>query len=397
MGILSKIIPSSKKNGELALVFDVGSSSVGAALFSIGESRVPKIIFSTRESIILEEQIDFDRLVVLTLKAIENISAKVSGLGLGVPSRVFCVLSSVWYVSATRHIVFRKNTNFTFTNKFADSLIEKEIALFTEEHIKNNSSEDSKLRPIELKTIRTTLNGYETSNPVNQKAKELEITLFISMAKEKVLSRIEDSINRFFHSKKVNFSSFVSASFTVVRDMFLHQENFLLFDIGGEITDISMVKGNILRESISFPLGRHFMIRGVAKGLGCSLDEAKSYLSLYNDGHAETGVKEKLDPVLNKLKSEWLHHFQESLASISNDISIPATIFITVAKEFAGFFSDIIKNEQFNQYTLTDSKFQIIFLDTQVLHKVAAFEDNVVRDPFMILETVYINRFLNKY
>ena len=35
------------------------------------------------------------------------------------------------------------------------------------------------------------------------------------------------------------------ASFTVARDMFMQQDNFLLVDIGGEVTDISMIKRKI--------------------------------------------------------------------------------------------------------------------------------------------------------
>ena len=51
-------ISSSKEKNELALVFDIGSSSVGGALFELEPSGIPKIIYSVREPIILEEEID---------------------------------------------------------------------------------------------------------------------------------------------------------------------------------------------------------------------------------------------------------------------------------------------------------------------------------------------------
>jgi hypothetical protein len=394
MGIFSKIFKDSAEENSLGLVFDIGSSSVGAALFVLGVSKIPKIIFSTREYIILEQKTDFEKLLSLTADALEKVAASSAAAGLGVPSKIFCTLSSLWYISQTRHIIFKKTADFVFTNKLADSLIAKEISVFEEEYKDQNTLSGNKMRPIEIKTIRTTLNGYETGNPINQKAKELEITIFISLSPEQILEKFEASIARVFHSQKITFSSFVATSFAVVRDMFVEQQNFLLFDISGEVTDISMVKDNILRESISFPMGRNFMLRGVASALQVSLDEAKSLISLYSDGHAAEGTKEKLDPVLNKLKAAWLRKFQESISTISNDISIPATIFITVNKEFAQFFSEIIETDQFNQYALTESKFAIIFLDTKVFHKVAQFEENVTRDPFLILETVYVNRFL---
>jgi len=276
-------------------------------------------------------------------------------------------------------------------------LVQREIKLFEEEHsVKYNEHINNKVRTIELKNIKTVLNGYETAKPLNQKAKELEITIFISTSGEQILKKIEDVIRKYFHSGPIKFSSFTMASFAVVRDMQPSRENFLLIDIGGEVTDVSMVKENILRESISFPLGRNFLIRGVAGRLGCTLSEANSLISLFKDGHAEEATAKKLASIMGQLKAEWLKRFQESLANISHDISIPAIIYMATDKDLADFFSETIKTEQFSQYTLTESKFEVIPLSTQILHGIAAFEESVIREPYLIIDSIYINRFLIK-
>ena len=136
------------------------------------------------------------------------------------------------------------------------------------------------------------------------------------------------------------------------------------------------------------------MIRKIAENLNCTLGEAKSLISLYKDDHIEESAEKKFEPIMNKLKMEWLKGFQESLVNLSNDISIPATVFITVDQNLADFFSKIIKNEQFNQYTLSESEFKIIFLGIQTLHNITTFKENVIRDPFIIIESIYINRFI---
>ena len=82
------------------------------------------------------------------------------------------------------------------------------------------------------------------------------------------------------------------------------------------------------------------------------------------------------------------------MANLSNDISIPATIYMTTNKNLADFFSQTIKSEQFNQYTLTESKFEINFLDTPTFHGLSVFEDGAVREPNIIIDSIYINRFL---
>ncbi|MEK7190310.1 MAG: hypothetical protein AAB661_00920 [Patescibacteria group bacterium] len=390
------IFSGHKEKDELVLVFDLGSSSVGGALFWAQKSGIPKIIFSIREPIVLEEKIDTDRFLFLATQTLKIVVDKIYAAGLGAPQHIFCILSSPWYVSQTRVINFKKNTPFIFTAKLADDLIQKEINLFEEEHSAKNKNVGNKVRTIELKNIKTILNGYETAKPLNQKAQELEMVIFISMSGEQVLKKIEDTIRKCFHFEKIKFSSFVLASFTVVRDMYMQQENFLLVDIGGEVTDISMIKKNMLRESISFPLGRNFLTRGVASSLGCTLSEANSLISLFKDEHAQKSVAKKLALTIDQLKTKWLKKFQESLANLSNDISIPATIYIAIDKDLANFFSETIKTEQFNQYTLTESKFKVIFLSTELLHGIAVFEEPVIREPFLIIDSIYINRFLTK-
>ena len=356
---------------------------------------VPKIILSLREAIILEEKIDFDRFLFLTNKSLQTVASKMNNSGLGAPKKIFVILSSPWYVSQTRIISLEKDTPFLFTEKMAQSLIDKEIALFEQEYLAKYAHPKDQVRTLEIKTIRTTLNGYEMSEPFNQKTKEFEMTLFISIFPEQVLTVMEKSINKYFLHKDIKFSSFVMASFVVARDTFTGDGNFLLIDLGGEVTDVAMIKKNILRESISFPMGCNFMIRGVARGLGVTLEEAKSMFSLYRDGHAVGSTAQNIEPVIGQLRTEWLNKFQESLAKLSNDVSIPAKIFLAIDKEFFDFFESVIKTEQFNQYTLTESKFQITPLGTEAFTEAVGFESNVSRDPFMIIGAIYINQFFH--
>ncbi len=388
------IFGRAKNKEELALVFDIGSSSVGGALFVVQKSGIPKIIYSAREPITTEKELSFDRFLALTLKSLEFVASKICMAGLGAPQRVFCVLSSPWYASQTRMISLKKNTSFIFNTKLADSLIEKEVKLFKEECAEKYLDTKNKIVPIELKNMQILLNGYAVSKPLNQKTQELDMMIFVSMGEEQTLEKIKDTIGKHFYSQNIKFSSFATASFVVARDLFVHQEDFLLMDIGGEVTDISMVKKEILRSSISFSLGHNFLIRGVMGMLDCTIEEAVSYLSLYKNGHIGDQALKKIEPVINKLKNQWLNKFQESLVNLSNDISIPSTIFLTVDQDLADFFTETIKSEQFNQYTLTESKFKIVFLGNQTLNGIVSFKEGTMRDSFLTIEAVYINRFL---
>lgn len=392
MGIFSYF--KTKIKEKVVIVFDIGSSSVGGVVFNLGKDGVPKIIFTVREPITLEMTIDPEQFLALTIKSLDLVVKKIYRQNLGAPERIFCTLASPWHVSETRTIRLEKNEPFIFNTKLADNLIQKEIALFEEEYLVKYTNGEDRVKLIEFKNIKTMLNGYEVAKPLNQKIKELEITIFISISSQKVLNKIEESICKHFFCKDVKFFSFLLASFAVVRDVYSQTENFLLIDIGGEVADISMVKKNALRESISFPLGVNFIIRGVASSMGSSIEEAKSLISLHKDGHASPIEAKKIESSLNELRTKWLNKFQESLANISNDISIPATIYISIEKDLADFFCYAIKIEQFNQYSFTESKFEIVFLSPDVFHGMAQFATNAVRESNFIIDSVYINRFL---
>jgi len=396
MGVFSFL--KSKNKEEMVLVFHVGSSFVKGALFQMQKSGIPKIIFTAYEPIVILEKMDIDQFFSLTLKSLSVVAGKISQSGTGSPVKIFCVLSSLWYGSQTRIIRFAKNTPFIFNLKLADSLIQKEINLFEKEHIEKYAHTGAKVLPIELKNMKTVLNGYETSTPLNQKAQELEMDVFISMSSGQFLDKVQEITASNFHRKEIKFSSALMVSFAVARDMFPEVKSFLLINIDGEITDIAMVKMGILSESISFPIGRNFITRGLGKDLSFTLDEASSLISLHKDGHAEIKVKKSIEPVINKLKTEWLRKFQESLANLSNDISIPSTLYITVDKDLADFFRQVIENEQFSQYTLTESKFKIVFLNAEILYGKVTLEKNLISDSKindLIIDSIYINRFLS--
>jgi hypothetical protein len=354
----------------------------------------PKIIFSVIEPITIEEKLNNDRFLLKTIQSLQLVVQKIHKSALGAPERIFCVLGSPWYASQMRVIALKKDAPFTFTEKIADELIQKEIKIMAEEHALAYGQ--NTIRPIELKNIKTVLNGYETEEPLFKKTQEVEMSIFISLSGETTLRKIENAIRKSFQFEQVKFSSFAMASFTVVRDLRPARENFLLVDVGGEVTEIFMVKKNILQDSISYPVGRNYFTRSVAKELGSTLSEARSLISLYKDGHAEAAVAEKIGSVLERIRAAWLAKFQESLANISADISIPSQIYITADPGFIDMFAETIKAEQFSQYTLAESKFEIISVDTKLLHSLATFEEESAQDPFLIMDSVYINRFFIK-
>ncbi|MCE9585135.1 hypothetical protein K8Q94_00740 [Candidatus Nomurabacteria bacterium] len=386
---------SSKKEDELVLVFNIGSSYVSGAFLEIQKNNKPKIIFSIREKIDVKENIDFESFLHSTFKSIDLISNKLLKIEFKIPRRIFCVLSSSFYASQIRTITLNRNTSFVFNQKMADTLIQKEISIFEEEFIKNNISKTEDVRLLEFKSMQILLNGYISEKPLNQKIKNLEMSIFVSIANNYILKNIKDSIRRYFNFKDIRFISFSMASFAVIRNLFSYQKDFILLDIGGEITDISLIRKDILCSSASFPFGINFIIRGLSNIMKCSFDEAKTDFMMYKDNHLTEILKEKTRINLEKVEKEWILNFEKCLLSLSKQGHLSSTVFLTIDKKYADYFSEIIKREQMNQYNMIESKFNVIYVNMQTLHNHIIFKDNSLRDEFLAIDSIYINNFLS--
>src|SRR3989344_5279639 len=149
-----RIFPLHKKKDELILVLDIHSASVGGALFFAGGSQIPRIVASLREFIPVEENVTPERIFTLLLSTLKSVLDKISNKKVGTPSRIFCVFGAPWHVSQTRIIKLSKDTPFVFTEKLADELTQKEIALVEAEYREKYKEMSGTLRPIELKNVK---------------------------------------------------------------------------------------------------------------------------------------------------------------------------------------------------------------------------------------------------
>ncbi|MES2416098.1 MAG: hypothetical protein V4504_00125 [Patescibacteria group bacterium] len=383
----------SKPKTELIALFDVGSSSVGGALVLKDGKNIPTFIFSIREPIHLTENFVFDRFFNATLQSLEKVAKQINLSGLGAVTKIYCTFSSPWYASQTRNIQLEKNISFTFTSKIAEHLNKKEYLLFEEENIKKFENGLSDARIIESKNMSVALNGYRVQNPIGIKTKKVEMSLFVSMSNQHILTKIEESIGRHLHFKNIKFSSFIFSFFTTLRDLFNTYEDFLCIDIGGEITEIGLVKKDVLVESVSFPYGKNFILRNLSKKLGYDIDHTKSLFALYIEGHLERKMTEKIIKELHSITNEWLKQFGASLNLLSNHMLLPHTLFFSTDEDMIQYFTEVMQKEETHQYTKTISKFKIIPIDTKILHGNAHFSEAVSRDSALIMQSIYINRY----
>ena len=382
------------KNG-LAVILDIGSGSVGGALVSFSENKKPKILFSVRKPIVFQNDFKFERFLLSMLKAIDQVLDELGKAKLGKPKQVFCILAAPWYVSQARTIVFEKEKTFSVTPKRVDNLISREVESLKKNfdaHYKDLT--ESKAEIIEVENINMKLNGYETRLPYDKKAKRLEAHLYVSMSAGQVLQALRQKVRKELGLDNVFFNSFSLAAFDTIRDMYSQKQNFIFIDVGGEMTDVSVVRNGILVETESFPLGKNFLIRTVASELQTENVEALSSFGLYMEDKMANAGKRKIQSALTHVEEEWGEALYKTLGSIATHITIPGTVFIIADIPFGKWFSEVIRGKGSGNIMLMGERIETIIINPLVLSKFAAFDLKVDKDAFIITESLFIDKLL---
>ena len=388
MGIFSSNKP------HITTIIDVGSSSIGASIVLLYPDQKPKIIHSIRSDMVFQENFRFERFVVSMLDALEKVTQQLSHQPLPPHSdRSFlCVLASPWYASQTRILKKTFDRPTKITEKFLNAIHEKEIESFKEKEMEI-MGKDALI--LEMESIQTKLNGYETINPFGKEAVEFETAMYVSISPRKITSAITEKIQKAFHGKTLHFSSFPFISFVAMRDIF-HERSFLLMDISGEVTDISVVRGNVLQETVSFVLGKNFLIREVASATGSTFEEAMSQFRMVNGSEMHEETAEKIKEAMKKAGKEWVIECESALEPILERKEIlPGDIFITADEDVSAWFVANVQEMENSSFSLASNIFSVRHLNTSFLASFCSFDTGVERDSFLMMESLFAKRFIH--
>ena len=130
-----------------------------------------------------------------------------------------------------------------------------------------------------------------------------------------------------------------------------------------------MVRDGVISKVVSFPSGRNFIIRQIAKSFKVNFEIADSLLHLYIDNKADKDVITKMTSVLLNVKKEWLIYCENALADLSGGFAFPSVVFITSEDDVASIYEDFIKNSNVssNPLPVFDQNADVIKIDTKLL------------------------------
>ena len=376
----------SSKHPKEILVLDIGTASVNAILARHAAETGLEVITSSRLGLKLLENPDFKSMWRYVKEALAGIFSAFRKDGARVrPDFIFVVFSSPWYLSQTRIIRLERPQAFTVNSKLLEEMISEELRLFTQKSQEKFQLSSEGIYILEHDVMKAALNGYPVRQAVGKKARELELCLFMSLSRRELMEELRNILEHWFGRCPVKISSSSLELFRILSERLDAQEGFLLADVGGEITEISLVHGRIIEEVLTFARGGHFIVRNLASNLGIGLEEAFALLRSKTRGELKDSLDKKVTAVLEAVGKEWFRLFAQAVSELGRARPLPQNLVLVggaagleVLKKFSG-------SEELSQFTILGRPFSVITLLPENLDSGFKFGNIDRKDPQMTL------------
>lgn len=371
-------------------VIEIASDSIGGAVIYLPKEGLPKVVFSVRNPVNFLLDVNFEAFWRSTRQALEKTIEDLHNFDSKLDN-ILCVFLSPWFVSQTKIINISQETPFKITDNFLKSVLDTEEKNFKSKYISAVGSLKGTPDFIEHEIIKTELNGYYTDKPVGKTAKTAKIGVYMSLGVKEVEEEIKKEISKKFHDINLYFKTFPLLAFKVLGEIDNTQKGLVLVDMGGEITDISLIKNGAIEETISFPLGKNFLLRKIASKLNTFPQEAESMLKTYLRRHS--GNSEKIENIINEAEEEWCEYLVKSLEKISERGLLPMNILIIGEENIGNRFIKCAEREKFSQFTFLNQPFKVNNFLADKLSNYFEFKTQNT-DAFLVLESFFANKFL---
>jgi hypothetical protein len=389
---------SFKNKPTLSLVFDIRDTFISVAATRFEENKKPEIVYIQRFSLDVQDVKDtkkyfnnltktIDRSILFVRKSLSKIGNK------DIIKKYHFFLSSPWSISQSKLIKFIKDKKFTIDNSLLQKIIlgesdkiEKDI-----EYIKSGA--DWFL--FEEKIIRSKLNGYQVERIYQRKAQDVEIDIFVSFLPQDLLLKLKTVID--VKKTKIEINSSILSSFTFLRDLYDDKNNFIYIDISSNITDVYVVRDDVVFGIISFPFGEKNIIQNISKKFKISEDIIYSLFTMKCHGKSDKTTKDKVEDYIEYGLQEWIENFDSTIVQICSESNIPKNIFVVSDSDFDKIvYNKIKKDFNINIFKKNGMSLKVDLIEESVVDSCLMNSNFFKNEPYVKMDVVFLNKILNK-
>jgi hypothetical protein len=370
---------SEKNKIEYKILFDFRNSSLAFALlkkegeeFLILESERKYFYFTKIENPNLYIETFYDQLKIFCNKIIKKNPALIKeNLNFEI------LLGSPWYDCKIKNFSLNENKEKKINKFLLNNIIEKNILI------------DSEHKLIENKIINLKINGYAVENPLDKKFKQLDFHNYQSFVAKNTEKDITKILKDNFHHSKINWCTHPIVLFVNFKNYFNDLNNFLIFDVGGEITEMTQVIQNRIKNIYTIPVGTNNFLRKLTNNFNYELNLAFSKMEIYNEDHIDT-QNNKENIIFNEFKKEWLENIKEVFEK-HKTLSNPSNILIISDQKFQKITKKIIDDPSGWANALKNNrKPETTIIDNYNILKEIKYKNSEEKDTVLSLFTNYL-------
>jgi cell division ATPase FtsA len=324
-----------KKN---IIIIDIESTKITAGFFSYEETKQHTIkhnLLSFESRVLYKgNDVSFDRFYAETLRNIGEVLELLIKKTLLPFESVYINLATPWASSQKKNLEYHSESLFTVTQDIIDTLIQKDY----EQSLDHNLDfSDHGVRLIERYTLGTYVNGYRTTKPVGEKTKDVSIHSLISVMSEQTHKDFNHVVERVVHREPV-FLSNIWTRFSAFQTKFLQEDNIIILDVAGKITELVVIRHDEIVNLGSFPCGIYHLVDEISRRKNISFEKSLVYLKNIND-HI---LDEKDTQLLEKVFGVWLKEAYRFFEEFSKESLLPETLALSIDKDFYAWFSEML-------------------------------------------------------
>ncbi|MES2213316.1 MAG: hypothetical protein V4473_00570 [Patescibacteria group bacterium] len=390
---------------EVSLMIDIGNGSIALAFVLFRPESNPYVLYTNRLPFVMSEKLDEAQLLSGTCTLLTDLLKEAMLRGFEDPywkgkkkhlRNALLAFSSPWYVSKTKHIHLTQENAFIITEKFIVDVIEEESKMFQQEMraTEYGGAFNGQLEVVEKAIVHSKINGYAIRDVIGKKTKVFDAYVCLSVVAKVISDKITDIIFSNSHIPKDHMivHTFPVVSFGTIKEIFVNETDFLIMDVAGEATDITLVQNDVIVQTATFPSGRNFVIRQIAKALGVSPEIAESMFHLWSSRKGDDEVEQDMQKILDDIEREWAIYLENALLELSPKMSLPSKVYITADDDVAQLYTEFLKFPKNDTTSLFRYHANIMHLNTEMLSQMFKNNPRVQSDEFIGILAVFYNK-----
>lgn len=377
-----------KRTAYNVALIDVSSASVRGACARIEEGKIPIIYYTAYLPI--DPNTDGSRpgdfpptQMVACVESIAERLTREGGpilrevTGSGHVKHILVSIGAPWQESTVRVETLEQERPFVFTKSLVDTATRK------------NEIPEGKQESGEA-VVATILNGYESRQPFGKHVKRADLVILSSLIDATVAQTVEKIVRRAFHTHDVHVTAFAPVAYEMLRDLYPHQRDFLVFDVAGTATDVVFVKNSLLIDVRTLDVGVHDLLH--AARAGGVVTSGIVGIDSDSGGIIDPARNARFASKASEVQEAWLTSLRETLSDFSTRHPLPRTIFLLADSETRDFLRRLLDSDPLRSLWLSEEPFSIVPVLPEQFSETVVFRGTASGDAYMAMLAVYYAR-----